>query len=186
MRALWRSLRFMVVVHRFDSSRVRRVAATILRNTERLIRQAGCRPAVRPLGDAARAVQPAADLHAAARADQGQANLMTMFAGAVGATFAAFGIDAVYTPAGGDPIPVRVIARRPDTIVGFGETRIHTECSAPAAPTKIGVGVEALPRPPASSSRRSTWRCSASPGGQPRRHRAPGRPRTLSRRWTSR
>jgi DNA-directed RNA polymerase specialized sigma24 family protein len=31
--------RFMVVVHRFDSSRVRRVAATILRNTERLIRQ---------------------------------------------------------------------------------------------------------------------------------------------------
>jgi DNA-directed RNA polymerase specialized sigma24 family protein len=31
--------RFMVVVRRFDSSRVRRVAATILRNTERLIRQ---------------------------------------------------------------------------------------------------------------------------------------------------
>jgi hypothetical protein len=24
-------------------------------------------------------------------------------------------------------VPVRVIARRPDTIVGFGETRIHTE-----------------------------------------------------------
>ena len=31
--------RFMAVVHRFESSRVRRVAATILRNTERLIRQ---------------------------------------------------------------------------------------------------------------------------------------------------
>jgi hypothetical protein len=30
--------RFMVVVHRFDGARVRRVAATILRNTERLIR----------------------------------------------------------------------------------------------------------------------------------------------------
>lgn len=30
--------RFMAVVHRFDGSRVRRVAATILRNTERLIR----------------------------------------------------------------------------------------------------------------------------------------------------
>ena len=43
------------------------------------------------------------------------------------ATFAAFGIDAVYTPAGGEPVPVRVIARRPDTIVGFGETRIHAE-----------------------------------------------------------
>ena len=52
---------------------------------------------------------------------------MTVFAGAVDATFAAFGIDAVYTPAGGEPVSVRVIARRPDTIVGFGETRIHTE-----------------------------------------------------------
>ena len=31
------------------------------------------------------------------------------------------------TPAGGDPVGVRVIIRRPDTIVGFGETRIHTE-----------------------------------------------------------
>ncbi len=52
---------------------------------------------------------------------------MTAFQGAVDATFAAFGTDAVYTPAGGDPIPVRVIARRPDTIVGFGDTRIHAE-----------------------------------------------------------
>jgi hypothetical protein len=52
---------------------------------------------------------------------------MTVFAGAVDATFAAFGIDAVYMPAGGEPVSVRVIARRPDTIVGFGETRIHTE-----------------------------------------------------------
>jgi hypothetical protein len=52
---------------------------------------------------------------------------MTVFEGAVDATFAAFGIDAVYTPAGGEPVPVRVIARRPDAIVGFGETRILTE-----------------------------------------------------------
>lgn len=51
---------------------------------------------------------------------------MTVFEGAVHATFAAFGIDAVYTPAGGEPVSVRVIATRPDTIVGFGETRIHT------------------------------------------------------------
>jgi hypothetical protein len=52
---------------------------------------------------------------------------MTVFAGAVDATFAAFGMDAVYIPAGGEPVAVRVIARRPDTIVGFGDTRIHAE-----------------------------------------------------------
>jgi hypothetical protein len=52
---------------------------------------------------------------------------MTVFAGAVDATFAAFGIDAVYGPLGGEPVPVRVIARRPDPIVNFGETRIHAE-----------------------------------------------------------
>jgi hypothetical protein len=52
---------------------------------------------------------------------------MTVFQGAVDPTFAAFGIDALYSPAGGEPVPVRVIARRPDTIVGFGETRIHAE-----------------------------------------------------------
>jgi hypothetical protein len=52
---------------------------------------------------------------------------MTAFESAVDATFAAFGIDALYTPAGGEPVSVRVIARRPDTIVGFGDTRIHAE-----------------------------------------------------------
>ena len=52
---------------------------------------------------------------------------MPVFQGAVDATFVAFATDAVYTPAGGEPVPVRVIARRPDAIVGFGETRIHAE-----------------------------------------------------------
>jgi len=50
-----------------------------------------------------------------------------VFQGAVDATFAAFGVDAVYTPAGGEPVPVRIIAKRQDNIVGFGDTRIHTE-----------------------------------------------------------
>jgi hypothetical protein len=66
-----------------------------------------------------------------------------LFEGAVDATFAAFGIDAVYTPAGDAPVPVRVIARRPDAIVGFGETRIHTE----TATFEVRASEVANPRP---------------------------------------
>jgi hypothetical protein len=66
-----------------------------------------------------------------------------VFAGAVDATFAAFGIDALYTPAGGEPVSVRVIAKRPDTIVGFGETRIHAE----TATLEVRVSEIADPRP---------------------------------------
>jgi hypothetical protein len=61
----------------------------------------------------------------------------------VDATFAAFGIETVYTPAGGEPIPVQVIARRPDTIVGFGETRIHAE----TATFELRASEVANPRP---------------------------------------
>jgi hypothetical protein len=68
---------------------------------------------------------------------------MTAFARAVDATFAAFGIDAAYTPAGGDPVQVRVIARRPDTVVGFGETRIHAE----TAMLELRAGELASPHP---------------------------------------
>src|SRR5919106_180666 len=42
------------------------------------------------------------------------------------------------------------------------------------------------PRRPGSSSRPSTWRCSASPGVLPRPRRARARRRTLSRRWALR
>jgi hypothetical protein len=68
---------------------------------------------------------------------------MTVLAGAVDATFAEFGIDALYTPAGGDPVSVRVIARRPDAIVGFGETRIHAE----TATFEVRASEVANPRP---------------------------------------
>ena len=68
---------------------------------------------------------------------------MAVFQGAVDATFATFGIDALYTPAGGEPVPVRVIAKRPDTIVGFGETRIHAE----TATFELRMGEVANPRP---------------------------------------
>ena len=52
---------------------------------------------------------------------------MTPFATAIDAVFARFGVDAVYTPGGGGALEVRVIARRPDEIVGFGDTRVLTE-----------------------------------------------------------
>ena len=61
--------------------------------------------------------------------------MMMVFQGAVGATFAAFGID--------EPVPVRVVARRPDTIVGFGETRIHAE----TATFEVRASEIANPRP---------------------------------------
>jgi hypothetical protein len=53
---------------------------------------------------------------------------MNAFASAIDDLFADPNIasDAVYTPADGDPVSVRVIARRPDEIVGFGDTRVHT------------------------------------------------------------
>jgi len=35
--------------------------------------------------------------------------------------------DVLYVPAYGEAVSVRVVVRRPDEIVGFGETRIHTE-----------------------------------------------------------
>lgn len=68
---------------------------------------------------------------------------MTVFAGAVAATFDAFGTDAIYTPENGDPVTVRVIARQPDTIVGFGETRIHAE----TATFEVRASEVAAPRP---------------------------------------
>jgi hypothetical protein len=77
---------------------------------------------------------------------------MTVFQGAVAATFAAFGIDAVYTPAGAEPISVRIIARRPDAIVGFGETRIHAE----TATFELRASEVASPQPRRSAHRR--WR----------------------------
>ncbi len=49
--------------------------------------------------------------------------------------------EAIYTPAGGDPVPVRVIAKRPDEIVGFGDTRIH------AATAVFDVRVPEFPAP---------------------------------------
>jgi hypothetical protein len=52
---------------------------------------------------------------------------MTSMGSAIDGVFDAFGSSATYVPAGGDPLVVKVIARRPDAVLGFGETRIHAE-----------------------------------------------------------
>ena len=46
---------------------------------------------------------------------------------ALDVAFAEFGVDALYTPQGGVAENIRVIATRPDEIIGFGDTRAHTE-----------------------------------------------------------
>lgn len=82
--------------------------------------------------------------------------LMTAFAAALDALFADPNIatDATYTPSGGGPVSVRVIARSPDEIVGFGDTRIHaatavfdvrvSEISTPTDGDILEVGGEAF------------------------------------------
>jgi hypothetical protein len=79
---------------------------------------------------------------------------MPAFAAAIDVLFADANIatDAVYTPNGDDPINVRVVARRPDEIVGFGDTRIHaatavfdvrvSEVAAPAEGDTLAIGGE--------------------------------------------
>ena len=52
---------------------------------------------------------------------------------ALGAAFDALfadpnvGRDAVYTPAGGEPVTVRIVPRRADTISEFGDARVWSE-----------------------------------------------------------
>ena len=60
--------------------------------------------------------------------ESGIRHLMTVFQGAVDAKFAAFGSMA-RTLRRRRARGVRAIARRSDTIVGFGETRIHAEAA---------------------------------------------------------
>jgi hypothetical protein len=45
----------------------------------------------------------------------------------IDACFQRLGVEVTYTPHGGAPVSIRVIAKRPDEIVGLGDTRIHSE-----------------------------------------------------------
>ncbi len=49
--------------------------------------------------------------------------------------------DGLYIPSGDDAVPVRLIARRPDQIIGFGETRVHSET------TLFDIRVSEVPEP---------------------------------------
>ena len=68
---------------------------------------------------------------------------MSAFAAAVDVLFADpnIGKDAVYTPEGGTPVPVRIIARRADEVTGFGEARLWSET------TRIDLRVAEVPNP---------------------------------------
>jgi hypothetical protein len=54
---------------------------------------------------------------------------MTVFTAAIDDLFADpnLAADAVFLPEGEEPIPVRVIARRPDRVLEFGDARLHAE-----------------------------------------------------------
>ncbi|HUX16664.1 MAG TPA: hypothetical protein VMW52_09345 [Phycisphaerae bacterium] len=71
---------------------------------------------------------------------------MSPFSAAVDACFVHLGVAAVYVPAGGAPVDVRVIAKRPDVVADFGETRIH------AATAVFEVRVAEVPSPAAGDT----------------------------------
>ena len=81
------------------------------------------------MGAARDRVEPAADLHPAAGAQERTADVMTAFAVAVDAMFADSNIarDVVYVAEGGAPVLVRAVLRRPDDVTGFGEARLWSE-----------------------------------------------------------
>lgn len=68
---------------------------------------------------------------------------MSAFAAAIDDLFADpnIGRDAVYTPEGGAPVPVRVVAGRADTITDFGDARLWSET------TRIDLRVAEVPNP---------------------------------------
>ena len=70
---------------------------------------------------------------------------MSAFAAAVGALFTDpnIGRDAVYTPEGGAPVLVRVVARRADAVTDFGDARIWSETTR----VDLQVAEVANPRP---------------------------------------
>ncbi len=96
-------------------------------------------------------------------------------AAAVDDCFRNLGRAAVYTADGGDPVTVRVIAKRPDEIVGLGETRIHagtalfdvrvSEIAEPRAGDRLSVDGEGylVQGEPVGDTERLVWTLEACP-----------------------
>ncbi len=70
---------------------------------------------------------------------------MAAFGGLVDRLFADpnLGRDAVFEPAGGPPVTIRVVARREDAITDFGDARLWTETTR----FDVRVSEVATPRP---------------------------------------
>ena len=70
---------------------------------------------------------------------------MAAFAGLVDRLFADpnLGRDAVYEPAGGEPVTVRVVARRADAVTEFGDARLWSETTR----LDLRIAEVAAPRP---------------------------------------
>jgi hypothetical protein len=68
---------------------------------------------------------------------------MSAFATAVDLLFADpnLAAEAIWQPADGEPFPVRVIARRADEVIGFGEAQLWSEAA------KFDVRVAEVPSP---------------------------------------
>ena len=99
------------------------------------------------------------------------------FRQAVDDCFRHLGRDAVYTADGGEPVTVRVIAKRPDEIVGLGETRIHagtalfdvraSEIAEPRPGDRLSVGGEdyLVQGESVGDTERLIWTLEACPAG---------------------
>ena len=99
------------------------------------------------------------------------------FRQAVDDCFRHLGRDAAYTPEGAESVTVKVIAKRPDEIVGLGETRIHagttlfdvraSEIAEPRPGDRLSVDGEdyLVQGEPVRDAERLVWTLEAYPAG---------------------